>query len=113
MDANTQTIYETLKAVAKSRQTIFYGDLSEDVDLAPQSEEFKQILRSIDSYEAQEGRPLLCALAVRRGFRIPSNGFFTHAETLGRYDPQSDDPTYHAVFWVDEVYQIWEYWQSH
>ena len=85
MDANTQTIYEELKEVARSRQTLFYEDLSKLIDLPPRSRKFYEILDSINLNEYQEGRPLLSALAVRRGFRIPGAGFFIQAKKLGRY----------------------------
>ena len=85
MDANTQTIYEELKEVARSRQTLFYEDLSKLIDLPPRSRKLYEILDSINLNEYQEGRPLLSALAVRRGFRIPGAGFFIQAKKLGRY----------------------------
>ena len=58
MDANTQTIYEELKEVARSRQTLFYEDLSKLIDLPPRSRKLYEILDSINLNEYQEGRPL-------------------------------------------------------
>ena len=112
MTTDTEIIYEELKEVARRRQTGFYSDLSERIGLSPQSRRFHQILDEINEHEHREERPLLSALVVRRGFRIPSNGFFSHAEKLGRYDSKSGDATSHAVFWVEEVHRIWDYWQS-
>ena len=113
MDADTQTIYEELKEVARAGRTCFYGDLSELIDLPPRSPRLYRILDSINFHEHQEGRPLLSALVVRRGFRIPGSRFFVQAAKLSRYDDSSDDATAHATFWVDEVHRIWDYWKTH
>ena len=68
IDADTQTINEELKVVARAGQTRFYGELSELIDLPPRSPRLNRILDSINLHENAQGRPLLCALAVRRGF---------------------------------------------
>ena len=112
MDADTQTIYERLKEVARAGHTCFYGDLSELIDLPPRSRKLYRILDSINVHEDGEGRPLLSALVVRRGFRIPGDGFFVNAKDLGRYDDSSGDATVHAAFWIDEVRRIWDYWKG-
>ena len=112
MDADTQTIYEELKVVARAGQTCFYGDLSELVNLPPRSPRLNRILDSINLHENAQGRPLLSALVVRRGFRIPGDGFFSQARMLGKYDDSSKDATSHATFWVDEVHRIWDYWKE-
>jgi hypothetical protein len=112
MDADTQTIHEELKVVAKAGQTRFYGDLSELIDLPPRSRRLYQILDSINLHEHEEERPLLSALVVRRGFGIPGSRFFVQARNLGRYDDSSGDATAHAAFWVDEVHHIWDYWKD-
>ncbi|MYC38671.1 MAG: hypothetical protein F4X66_17425 [Chloroflexi bacterium] len=112
MDASTQTIYEALKGVARARQTCFYGDLSELIELPAQSRKLYRILDAINAHEHGEERPLLSALVVRRGFRIPGDGFFVNARDLGEYDDSSGDATAHAAFWVNEVHRIWEYWQD-
>ena len=113
MDADTQTIYEELKEVARARQTCFYGDLSELIGLSPRSSRLYRILDSINLHEHREERSLLSALAVRRGFRIPGDGFFVQAKELGRYDDSNVDATAHATFWVDEVHAVWDYWKDH
>ena len=113
MDADTQTIYEELKRVARSGQTRFYGDLSELIDLPPRSRRLYQILDSINLHEHREDRHLLSALVVRRGFGIPGSRFFVQAKRLGRYDDSSGDATAHATFWVDEVHHIWDHWKNH
>ena len=93
MDANTQTIYEELKEVARSRQTLFYEDLSKLIDLPPRSRKLYEILDSINLNEYQEGRPLLSALAVRRGFRIPGAGFlFKPRSSVGTALPHGGHP---------------------
>ena len=112
MDANTQTICDRLKDVARAGQTCFYGDLSELIDLPPRSRQLYRILDSINVQEHQEGRPLLSALVVRRGFRIPGDGFFVNAKDLGEYDDSRGDATAHAAFWIDEVHRIWDHWRD-
>ncbi len=113
MDADTQTIYEELKEVARAGRTCFYEDLSEAIDLPPRSRRLYQILDSINIHEHGDGRPLLSALVVRRGFGIPGSGFFVQATNLGRYDDSTGDATAHATFWVDEVRRIWDCWKDH
>ena len=113
MDANTQTIYEELKEVARAKQTRFYGELAKLIALHPRSSSFHRILDSINQHEHNEGRPLLSILAVARGYGIPGSGFFDNARKLDEYDSSSGDATAHATFWVDEVHRVWIYWKDH
>ena len=112
MDEETQIIYEELKEVARAGQTRFYGDLSEVIELHPRSSRFHSILDTISRHEHNRGRPLLSALAVARGYRIPGSGFFDMAANLGKHD-FGGDSTAHVVFWADEVQRLWDYWRNH
>ena len=112
MDAKTQTIYEELKEVAGAKQTCFYGDLAELIELKPQSSSFHRILDSINQHEHNEGRPLLTALAVAREYGILGSGFFAMARKLDKYDSDGD-ATAHVTFWIDEVRRVWSYWKDH
>ncbi len=109
MDSDSQVIYERLKDLARHRRTSFYEDLAELIDLPPRDRRFYKILDDINLLERGEGRPLLSALVVRRGYRIPGNGFFTQARNLGAYSDDGDATT-SAAFWVAEVQRIWDFW---
>ena len=107
-----QIVYDALKSTARSKGTAFYGELAELFELSGRSHEFHRILDSIDALENREGRPILSALVVRRDFRIPGNGFFEQAKTLGKYADSTDD-TARASYWVEEVHRVWNYWANH
>ena len=113
MDANTRTIYERLKELARVRQTGFYEDIAEIIGLGARSPEFFQILNTINAHEHQEGRPLLSALVVAKGYGVPGPGFFSNARELGRYAYDGGDSTTHVTFWVSEVHRVWDYWGNH
>lgn len=111
MDADTRIVYEALKGVAKARQTIFYGDLSKLIDLRPMDSKFYRILDSISRREHGQGRPLLTALVVRRGYSISGPGFFDLARQLGKLEYFDVDAPARVTFWVDEVRRVWDYWK--
>lgn len=110
MNDNTLIIYHRLIDVARNRRTIFYDDLTDDIVPRPRGRILTRILNTINQHEVAEKRPLLSALAVRRGYCIPSSGFFVNAQALGRYNDAEGDDTSRAAFWVAEVHRVWDSW---
>ena len=110
MDEITQTIHGRLIESALNRRIIFYDDLSVGIVPRIRGGQWTSILNAINLHESNAGRPLLSALAVRRGYKIPSAGFFTNAHALDRYNAAEGDDTSHAAFWIAEVHRVWDYW---
>lgn len=106
-----EIIYDRLRETARNGRTCFYGDLAEEIDMRPNDPRFLHILNMINQIECDAQRPLLSAVVVRRGYRIPGPGFFTQAEQLARFDPYVGDLASHAAFWVDEIRRVWAHWR--
>lgn len=84
----------------------------------PQYGGLRTALYHVSTYEAEHGRPMLSAFAVRgsgsrtrRPFKgEPGSGFFDHARKLGRLDGYSDGDQH--AFWLSELRAAARYWQA-
>jgi hypothetical protein len=91
-----EDIYERLKEVAREGETITYDEIAPlaDLDMRQPADRFEtsRILTEICLSEHEEGRPMLCAVAVRRDTGRPGQGFFKLARLLDIYpDHEADD----------------------
>ena len=64
-----------------------------------------EYLEPIAEYEHRAHRPMLSAVAVRRGQRTPGEGFFVFAEATNMLRGQ--DP---LTFWEQERQRVYDYW---
>lgn len=95
----TGAIRERLFEVARTGETITYGELGQAVGVTgPRiGHRLRPYLDAIDRAEHARGRPLLCSLVVRRDSGRAGRGFFTLAALLGVYDGSDEE-----AFWAHE-----------
>lgn len=115
-------IYDEVRAAlmlaAKDNGLTTYLELAELISSSPTRatySELDKILTEIASYEVSEGRPMLCAVAVRTGRlrngrrgkpRRPGAGFYSVGHHLGRL-PSSDMNVEHWQRELESVYSEW------
>lgn len=99
-----------LVEIAIDQTFISYGDLAPlvglDMDIPYDRGELGRLLGEISTYERQQGRPLLSAVAISLGANKPGDGFFDLARDLGLHTGPDDD-----AFWaaeLDRVHAVWK-----
>ena len=98
-----------LSEIAQTRTTITYGDLVTRVSgrrISPRSAALAALLGDVCTAEDAERGTMLGSVVVRADSGIPGEGYFRHAEELGR---DVSDP--HA-FWLAEVTRVWDVWEA-
>ena len=109
-DALHETIYAELKRVARAGGTTSYRALAAlaglDLDRPADRGTLARTLRAISTAEHQQGRPLLSAVVVLGGRRMPGRGFFALARELGRHTGDDD-----ASFFRDELAGVHTAWR--
>ena len=112
MDETQRIVYQRLIEVARAKGITNYSEVGELVDLDMSTEvgriRIAQILDDINRYEATRNAPMISALVIRKDINMPGSGFFECARGLGRYRGNSD-----LLFWIDELKEVHNYWQSH
>jgi len=71
-----------------------------------------QILDDINCHENDNARPMLSAVVILKEYNSPGVGFFECARGLGKYHG-SNDAKDRLMFWIRELEQVHNYWQSH
>ena len=94
-------------------EKITYQELARvmDPDVNPRDRRFKRLttaLYHVNTYEHENGRPMIGALVVRASDGLPGDGFYWCARQLG-YDFEDSEE---AAFWEAELTQVSEYWGS-
>ena len=107
-----QGIYEELKKVARAKALTNYTAVGSMIGLdmgnPGDRNKIADILDEINDYEHQQKRPMISAVVIRKDINMPGQGFFECAKTLGKYWGNND-----LVFWVHELTDVHNYWQSH
>ena len=67
-----------------------------------------KVLEDISVYEANQGRPLLSAIAVSKVKGMPNEGFWKIPGIRSGLT-EKEQP----IFWAREVIRVIDYWQSH
>ena len=98
-------IYGILVGVARTGGKTTYGEIARETGIAPRSATLHQIFNNICTDEVNSGRPMLCAVAVRKDTGIPGAGFFKVAKGLGRMKNSSNRNFYEAE--LKKVYKFW------
>ncbi|NQT04928.1 MAG: hypothetical protein HQ577_02850 [Dehalococcoidia bacterium] len=98
-----EDIRNRLIQVAKAGEVIFYQELS-----IGRGRKLGTILGEISDYEANQGRPLLSAIAVSKVKGMPNPGFWG----LPSIPPNLTEKQ-RPVFWAREVVKVINYWQTH
>jgi hypothetical protein len=82
-----------------------------DPDVNPRDRRFKRLttaLYHVNTYEHENGRPMIGALVVRASDGLPGDGFYWCARQLGF----EFEDTEAAAFWEAELARVSEYWGS-
>ena len=82
-----------------------------DPDVNPRDRRFKRLttaLYHVNTYEHENGRPMIGAPMVRASDGLPGDGFYWCARQLGFEFEDSEA----AAFWEAEPAQVSEYWGS-
>ena len=107
MDAVAKAIREKLLEIARNRSITNYKELGRAVDLHWRSRHLFHALDVINRHELSEKRPLLTAVVVNAGARLPGGGFFDLAKAWGLFDPARDDK---RGFWNRELQRVYSLW---
>ena len=96
-----------------AHEKITYQELARvmDPDVNPRDRRFKRLttaLYHVNTYEHENGRPMIGALVVRASDGLPGGGFYWCARQLGFEFEDSEA----AAFWEAELAQVSEYWGS-
>ena len=94
-------------------EKITYQELARamDPDVNPRDRRFKRLttaLYHVNTYEHENGRPMIGALVVRASDGLPGDGFYWCARQLGFEFEDSEA----SAFWEAELAQVSEYWGS-
>ena len=96
-----------LKQTARQGRTISYSEVAGEIGWAPNGIG-RPLLGQIAEEESAAGRPLLTAVVVRGTTRLPGDGFYTIALSLGHcLDAQSPEEC-----WQDELKKTYAYWSK-
>lgn len=110
----TQTyslVYCKLLNAARNKESVPYEEIAKIMGLEAHvnmAKEIGQLLREINEEEHNTGRPMLSAVAVESGTRMPGEGFFQFAKKLRKFDGETDEDK--REFWRDEIQRVYEIW---
>ncbi|MDP2182819.1 MAG: hypothetical protein Q8K99_09680 [Actinomycetota bacterium] len=96
-----------LAEIACERQTITYGNLVTRISgrrMSPRSSALSVMLGEVCQMEDMARGTMLGSVVVRVSDGIPGDGYFRHAEELGR------DTSDRVSFWRREVEKVWDAW---
>ena len=98
-----------LSDVAGNRETITYGELVTRVSgrrISPRSAALAELLGEVCKVEDAERGTMLGSVVVRADSGIPGEGYFRHAEELGRNVSEK------WAFWRGEIERVWDIWEA-
>jgi hypothetical protein len=111
MPTDAESVYEELRRIARSGGVTHYFSVAPlaGVSIGDPAGRLRvaEILKEISTAEHAAGRPLLSAVVVMKGKKLPGAGFFGLAQRVGLYD--GTDP---QDFWRREVQRVWDYWRA-
>ena len=111
-EAEFEAVYRELIKVAQSGGLTHYTDIAPLAGLNMRDAEHRgrigKLLGDLSRRERVNGRPLLSAVVVSYGRKIPGAGFFNMAQEIGAYD--GNNP---VRFWEEELQRVYGYWAAH
>ena len=110
-----QVVYEALKQVARTGTVTHYSDIAPlagvNLNTGRGRREIGSLLAEVCLSEAQQGRPLLGSVVVRKDSQMPGKGYFRGAQNLGKFHGGSDEDR--RAFWLQELKRVHAYWAAH
>jgi hypothetical protein len=99
---------------ARNGGTITYGDMADIMGLPPRghhmAKEVGQMSGEISEDEHIQQRPMLSAVAISAGRRMPGPGFFGLARELGQLQGSSEQDE--RRFWEAEKAAVYDTWRD-
>jgi len=105
-------IYNKLIEVAKKGTVIYESDLAKvaamNMSLPHERRELDRQLDEINSYEREQGHPVLSAVVIQKESHMPNIGFFEFCKDIGLLKNEDEDE-----FYIKELRKVYIYWASH
>jgi len=102
-------LYRKLKAVARGRETIHYGNIAPmlalDMENPADRVRVGEILGEISREEHETGHPMLSAVVTHKEDERPGAGFFELAAELGLLVGMDTE-----TFFIRELKKVHDYW---
>lgn len=99
--------YEVLIETAKREETIYYGELMEEIGTGRGY--IGPVLGGVSRMELKQGRPPLSALVLRKATDRPGDGFCENLlADFGRWEPGDD----REATWQREVRRVYGEWSE-
>jgi hypothetical protein len=105
-------IYNKLIEVAKKNTVIYESDLARaagmNLSLSHEKREMDRYLDEINSYEREQGHPMLSAVVIQKDSHMPGPHFFEFCRDIGLLKSEDEDE-----FYIREQRNIYVFWASH
>jgi len=105
-------IYNKLIGVAKKGTVIYEGDLASvagmNMSLPHERHELDRQLDEINTYEHEQGHPILSAVVIQRDSHMPNRHFFEFCRDAGVLKGEDEDG-----FYSREQRNVYIFWASH
>ncbi|MFA5374265.1 MAG: hypothetical protein WC455_00690 [Dehalococcoidia bacterium] len=105
-------IYSKLIEVAKKDTVIYESDLAKaagmNMSLPHERRELDRQLDEINSYEREQGHPVLSAVVIQKESHIPNRHFFEFCRDAGLLKGGDEDE-----FYIRELRNVHVFWASH
>ncbi len=107
-----QVLYEALRRVAEAGTLVCYGEVASiagvDLSTGRGRREMGRLLAEICTGEAEQARPMLGSVVVRKDTGVPGEGFFRGARKLGKFSGENNEEK--RAFWVEELRRVHAQW---
>ncbi|MFA5055370.1 MAG: hypothetical protein WC562_04245 [Dehalococcoidia bacterium] len=104
-------IYNKLIEVAKKNTVIYESDLANaagmNLSLPHERRELDRQLDEINSYEREQGRPVLSAVIIQKDSHMPGRHFFEFCRDIGLLKSEDEDE-----FYIKEQRKVYVFWAS-
>jgi hypothetical protein len=104
-------IYSKLIEVAKKGSVIYEIDLAKvaamNMSLPHERREMDRHLDEINSYEREQGHPVLSAVVIQKDTHIPNRHFFEFCRDIGLLKGEDEDE-----FYIRELRNVYVFWAS-
>lgn len=104
-------VYCRLLDAARKKEGVSYSEIGQIMGFQPGAEMSKEIghlLGEINEDENDNGRPMLSAVAVEPGTKMPGEGFFKFARHLEKFTGETDEDK--REFWHQEIQKVYGIW---
>lgn len=104
-------IYSKLIEVAKKSTVIYESDLARaagmNLTLPHENREMDRYLDEINSYEREQGHPVLSAVVIQKDNHMPGKHFFEFCRDIGLLKSEDEDE-----FYIKEQRNVHIFWAS-